>query len=93
MIIDNNFNDNHFKSFNNNTEINIPRKLHNNNGTITPDNSLLTKELSALGSTDPLDSYAMADKCVAMVHERYKNKLMSSENFNKKCSNIAKNRQ
>ena len=56
MIIDNNFNDNHFKSFNNNTEINIPRKLHNNNGTITPDNSLLTKELSAFGSTHTLNS-------------------------------------
>lgn len=93
MIIDNNFNNgNNFKAFNN-SEPNIPRKLHSNEGIISPDNNLLTKNLSAFGSTDPTDSQAMADKSVAMLHERYKNKLMSSDNFNKKCINIAKNRQ
>ena len=93
MIIDDNFNNgNNFKSFNNN-EPNMPRKLHSNEGTIAPDNSLLTKNISAFGSIDPTNSQAMNDKSVAMLHERYKNKLISSDNFNKKCANIAKNRQ
>lgn len=95
MIIDDNFNNNgnHFKNFNNsNTEPIVPKKLHTNNGTISRDNNLLTKDLSAFGHTDPTDSQAMGDKAVAMLHQRYKNRLVSSNDFNQKCNNIAKNR-
>lgn len=95
MIIDDNFNTNgnHFKNFQNNSEPNMPKKLHNNDGIISRDNNLLTKEISAFGHTDPTDSQAMGDKAVAMLHQRYKNRMVSSDDFNKKCTNIAKNRQ
>lgn len=95
MIIDDNFNNNgnNFKSFQNSNEPNIPQRLHSNDGIISRDNNLLTKEISAFGHTDPTDKQAMGDKAVAMLHQRYKNKMMSSSDFNKKCTNIAKNRQ
>ncbi len=95
MIIDDNFNNNgnHFKNFQNTGEVNIPKKLHSNDGIISRENNLLTKEISAFGSTDPTDSQAMGDKAVAMLHQRYKNRMVSSSDFNKKCTNIAKNRQ
>lgn len=94
MIIDDNFNNNgnHFKNFRNSEEPNVPKKLHRNNGTISRENSLLTKDLSEFGHTDPANSQAMGDKAVAMLHQRYKNRLVSSNDFNKKCTNIAKNR-
>lgn len=95
MIIDDNFNNNgnHFKNFNTSSEPIVPKKLHTNDGIISRDNNLLTKELSTFGHTDPTDSKAMVDKTVAMLHQRYKNRLMSSNDFNQKCTNIAKNRK
>ena len=70
----------------------MPKKLHRNNGTISRENNLLTKDISEFGHTDPSNTQAMGDKAVAMLHQRYKNRLFSSNDFNKKCTNIAKNR-
>lgn len=94
MIIEDRFNNNgnNFKSFSNQNEPIGPKKLHTNQGYITPDNNLLTRDVSTFGYTDPTNTQAMGDKAVAILHQRYKNKLVSSQDFNKKCNNIAKNR-
>ena len=92
MIIDDNFNNN--SNFNFHKEPSVPsKKLHSNEGLITPNNNLLTNNLASFNQTDPANRQAMADKSVAMLHERYQNNLVSTDEFNKKCNNIAKNRQ
>ncbi len=95
MIIDNNFNNtgNNFKGFRNNNEPNITNRLHSNQGNISADNNLLTKEISTFAHTDPTNTQDMADKSVAMLQQRYKNRLINSDSFYKKCNDIAKNRQ
>lgn len=89
MIIDNN-NTNAFNNFNN---TNPPKKLHSNQGIISPENSLLTKDINSFSTIDPTNTKDMSDKAVAILHERYKNKLINSSEFNKHCNNISKNRQ
>lgn len=90
MIIDNNGND-----FNDltNKESQMPKKLHSNQGTITPENNLLTRNIHSFSNTDPTNSKDMSDKAVALLHERYKNNLINKEDFNKHCNDIGKNRQ
>lgn len=99
MIIDSNFNNNgnNFKSFQTSNQnmsngLVTPRTLHSNQGNLT-ENSMLTENISSFSHTDPSNSQAMGDKAVAMLYERYKNKSISTEDFNKQCANIAKNRQ
>lgn len=89
MIIDNNTNNFNF----NNAEPNIPKKLHRNQGIISPENNLLTRDIGSFAHTDPANTKDMSDKAIAILHERYKNKLINSNDFNKHCNNIAKNRQ
>ncbi len=90
MIIDNNGSG--FNNLNNN-EGRMPKKLYSNEGIISPENNLLTRNISSFSHTDPTNTQDMRDKSVAILHERYKNKLMSKEDFNKHCNNIGKNRQ
>lgn len=99
MILDNNFNNNFNNTYKNNLNNsfnqnnNIPRILHSNEGLITKDNSLLTNNINSFQHTDPTNTSMMQDKAVAMLQDRYKKGLISSEDFNKKCQNIGQNRQ
>ena len=44
-------------------------------------------------STDPTNKIAMADKSFAILQERYRNGLITIEEFNKKCEQLNKFRQ
>ncbi len=92
MIIDDNFNVNGNNFKNNNDFINL-KKRHQNDGIISKENNLLTRDLSTFRRIDPADSKTMSEMTVAMLQQRYKNKTISQNDFTKKCTDFAKNRQ
>ncbi len=92
MIIDDNFNVNGNNFKNNNDFINL-KKRHQNDGIISKENNLLTRDLSTFSHIDPADSKTMSEMTVAMLQQRYKNKTISQNDFTKKCTDFAKNRQ
>ncbi len=93
MIIGNNNDANNNNFFNKN--ISFENKKFQGNKPIqnNQENNFLTEDLSTLNHTDPTNNKEMYNKTLAMLQERLKNKTISLEEFNKKCSQLSKNRQ
>ena len=91
MIIGNN-NSNNF-----NKNIEFQKKLNLDNGTEKKKEkkgfkNIFTKGLSSLGFNNTKNTDEMYDKSLAMLNERLEKGTISLEEFNKKCSAIAKKR-
>ena len=85
MLIGNN---NNFGSKSSTLLNNLKNKHSNHAG---PNNNFgFTEDLSNYSHTSANDEIAMYDKSLAMLKERYQKGLISSEEFNKKCSAIGK---
>lgn len=84
-------NDNYNNQINNfNTKFNTLKEQNKNN----PINkNPFVDDISVKKHTNPINNNDMADKSLAMLHERYKNGLISLEEFNKKCNMIGQKRQ
>ena len=55
-------------------------------------NGLINDNVNSTEFSNPLDRDQMSDKTLAMLHDRLKNGLISLEEFNKKCNELAKKR-
>lgn len=98
MIIGNNTPNNNFKSssFNNqlregnnfNTRMNSIKE----NNSLRNNNNIFTRDIKDMQYTDPTSKSQMQDKSLALLHERLNNGDISLEEFNKKISNLTKNR-
>ena len=90
MIIGDNNNINNNSNFNNNTSFeNTFKRIHdiqNNN------ENLFTNDKSEHKYTNPSSRSDMNDKALAILQERYRNGLISLEEFNRKCTELARRR-
>ena len=69
--------------------INNLKNQHSNHA--GPNNNFgFTEDLSNYSHTNATDEIAMYDKSLAMLKERYQKKLISADEFNKKCEDIGK---
>ncbi|MBQ2639766.1 MAG: hypothetical protein IJF92_03285 [Bacilli bacterium] len=69
--------------------MNTLKSQHSNHA--GPNNNFgFTEDLSNYSHTSANDEIAMYDKSLAMLKERYQKKLISADEFNKKCKEIGK---
>lgn len=88
MIIGNNNNNN---NFNNNNFENKFKKYQDNTQNHT--GNIFVKDIKQHVYGDPTSSNDMNDKALAMLNERLQNGLITLEEFNKKCQEIATRRK
>ena len=89
MIIGNNNENNNL--FNKNITFEN-KKLQSNTASLQ-ENDMLTEEISSLNHINPINHNDMYNKSLAILRERLKNKTITMDEFNKKCSQLAKNKQ
>lgn len=95
MIINgNNFNNNQNNGFLNNT-FKRNNSMENTNTNINSKNNTFgfNEDLSTYKHTNPTNDIDMYDKSIAMLQERYKNNLISLDEFNKKCEQLGKKKK
>ena len=98
MIIGNNNNNQSFaKKINNHFEngqfINKNNEFQKNKNQQQSQKNIFTKDIKTQQHINPLNKNDMADKTLALLHERLKQGSISLEEFNNQCEKLGKNRQ
>ena len=102
MLLNNNFNkqgqNNSFTKpignyFENNQFINKNQQFQEKINQQPDQKNLFTKDIKTSQHINPLNKNDMADKTLAVLHERLKQGTISLEEFNKRCNELGKKRQ
>lgn len=93
MIIDNRKPGQQSNSFQNNNFENKWNQINENNNTTANGRNMFVKNIKDQKYANASNTSGMQDKTLAMLEERLKNNLISLDEFNKKCAQLAANRQ
>lgn len=101
MLLGNNFNNNNSNKFaqpmgnqfENTGFVNKNHEFQQNINQANNQKNIFTNDIKTQQHINPLNKNDMADKTLALLHERLKQGSISLEEFNKRCEELGKKRQ